>query len=485
MSRGRRSPEDPQRWPDPCSRCGQHYATARRWPDGRVCGYCYQAAKRTTGTCACGHQGVLPGRINGTPACRACSGIRLNIDCIRCGVEGELVSAGRCWACTLSDEVTSALADPATGQIPADLLPVATALATMKRANSGVAWIRQAHVAQFLRQLAALPEISHHTIDALPDSRTREYVRGLLVEHGPLPWRDPRRARFIQWTAQALQRLPEGTDRDLVNRYIRWHLLRRMNTSTPVGHSTFLTAKQNVTVAINFLTWLHNEHDKTLATLTQQELDQWQSEGPSTRLRIDRFLSWTQRTREVAPNLEVRSHRRGTASRLDIAVQHDTLDLIASTTEIPARDRFAAILVLVFAQPIERVSTMAWDDISIDDESVVITLGDTPIALPDPLADVVRELQAQTQANTAAHPNSKWVFPGGSPGQPMDPNSLRNQLRELTPARAARLGTLQELAKSTPAPILAEALAYSPETIERHALAASYGQYVAVKRATQ
>ena len=61
----------------------------------------------------------------------------------------------------------------------------------MKRANSGVTWIRQAHVQKFLHQLRALPEISHDTIDALPDSRTREHVRGLLVEHGALPWRTP------------------------------------------------------------------------------------------------------------------------------------------------------------------------------------------------------------------------------------------------------------------------------------------------------
>jgi hypothetical protein len=101
------------------------------------------------------------------------------------------------------------------------------------------------------------------------------------------------------------------------------------------------------------------------------------------------------------------------------------------------------------------------------------------------LAQIVRDMRAQaTPSNTAAHPNSNWVFPGSSPGQPMDPASLRNRLRELAPARAARLGTLQELAKSAPPAVIAEALAYTPQTIERHALSAAYGQYVADKRTT-
>ena len=62
--------------------------------------------------------------------------------------------------------------------------------------------------------------------------------------------------------------------------------------------------------------------------------------------------------------------------------------------------------------------------------------------------------------------------------------SLRNRLRELAPARAARLGTLQELAKSAPPAVIAEALAYTPQTIERHALSAAYGHYIADKRTT-
>ncbi len=88
-----RKPEDPERWL-PCERCGEHRECVVTWQELEICGYCYQAAKRTRGVCACGHNGVLPGIINGRPACRACSGIKLNVDCVECGAEEELYAKG-------------------------------------------------------------------------------------------------------------------------------------------------------------------------------------------------------------------------------------------------------------------------------------------------------------------------------------------------------------------------------------------------------
>jgi len=40
-----RKPEDPQRWPVPCARCGSQYQLVANWPDGSICGYSYQAAQ--------------------------------------------------------------------------------------------------------------------------------------------------------------------------------------------------------------------------------------------------------------------------------------------------------------------------------------------------------------------------------------------------------------------------------------------------------
>lgn len=70
------------------------------------------------------------------------------------------------------------------------------------------------------------------------------------------------------------------------------------------------------------------------------------------------------------------------------------------------------------------------------------------------------------------------------PGQHITAASLRLRLTRVFSTRAARLGTLHELTKLAPVPIIAEVLGYSPATIERHSVAsaATYSQYIAARR---
>lgn len=81
---------------------------------------------------------------------------------------------------------------------------------------------------------------------------------------------------------------------------------------------------------------------------------------------------------------------------------------------------------------------------------------------------------------SVSHPNSNWVFRGGSPGRHLRASTLTQRLSMAFSSRAARLGTLHELTKLAPVAIIAEALGYSPATIDRHALASSanYMEYV-------
>jgi len=63
---------------------------------------------------------------------------------------------------------------------------------------------------------------------------------------------------------------------------------------------------------------------------------------------------------------------------------------------------------------------------------------------------------------TASHPNSNWVFRGYSPGEHIHGSSLRSRLKSVFSTRATRLGTLHELTKLGPVPIIADALGYHP-----------------------
>jgi hypothetical protein len=360
----------------------------------------------------------LPGRIDGRPACRACTGIRLNVDCADCGAEAELYSRGLCWACTLAATVDRLLSNPGTGAMAAELRPVAAALKAMPRANSGLTWIRQPHVQEFLKDLAVRPVISHEILDALPAHRTRDYFRGLLVEHGALPRRDERRARYEAWAAQALQRLPEGENREITRRFIRWHILRRMNIMQPVSEGTFLRSKQTVTVAINFLTWLDGR-GLTLGEVTQADLDAWQADGPTTRELVSRFVGWAVEAQLVSRDLTVTPHRRGTSPRLGAADQQSAVQRVIHGDELTPQDRLAAILVIVFAQQIEDVARLTWSDVTLTEDLATITLGASAIVLPSPWTarsgrSPTPPRSSRRQHTLAARGSSSATYPGGT-----------------------------------------------------------------------
>jgi hypothetical protein len=232
-------------------------------------------------------------------------------------------------------------------------------------------------------------------------------------------------------------------------------------------------------VAIELCNWL-TEHEVTLPEMTQAHLDTWIATGPSTRLVAVRFLSWTARSRITDPELTVRRHRRGTAPRLSATRQSQALDEVINGGELTPRNRLAAVLVLVFAQPIERIVNLTRDEITIADQ-VIVNLAGFPIAFEPPMDKIVRDLAADPgHDQTAAHPNTKWVFRGLRPGSHITSMHLRQQLIPLFSALAARLGTITELSRETPVAILAEALGYNAATIERHATAANadYSRYI-------
>jgi integrase len=479
-----RKPEDPQRWPIACARCKSHYEPVACWPDGSICGYCYQAAKRITGICSCGHEGVLPGIVDDRPACRRCSGVRLNVDCVGCSAEAELYSGGRCQRCVLEETAQWLLTDHDTGLIAPQLQVIVDALTAMHRPNSGLVWIRQPHVQSVLRELARHPTLTHEVLDQLPAGRTTNYMRSLLVEHGVLPSRDERLARFQTWAAAAQQRIANEEHRKIVARFTRWGLEKRLRSMNAVTDSAFLRAKQSLTVTIEFCNWLAAEHDSTVEQVTQAHIDLWQSTGPTTREHILRFIRWAIKAKLIASDLEVTPHRRGTALRMSTEQQNAVIEQVVHQQTLHPRDRLAAILIIVFAQRAEDVASLTWGQIMITADGVTIDLAGLPIDLPPPLDESVRALAASNHnGQTAAHPNSPWVFRGYRPGMHITPTTLRNHLRPVLAALEARLGTLNVLTQTTPIAILAETLGYSPQTLEAHARASAstYARYVATR----
>ena len=82
-----------------------------------------------------------------------------------------------------------------------------------------------------------------------------------------------------------------------------------------------------------------------------------------------------------------------------------------------------------------------------------IRLGTAPIALPEPVADLTRQLLPGKRGH-AGHP-SPWLFPGGQPGRPISATHLGQRLKDLgiQPGQA-RSTALFQLATELPAALL-------------------------------
>ena len=126
--------------------------------------------------------------------------------------------------------------------------------------------------------------------------------------------------------------------------------------------------------------------------------------------------------------------------------------------------------MLLYAQPVSRLTRLTIDDIHHHDGQTLLRFGDPPSPVPEPFAALLSQLAAtRSNMNTAANPAARWLFPGGRPGQPLTPGALLPSLRHLgIPITKARTAALRELILQAPAPVIAQALGYSHTTTHRH-----------------
>jgi len=138
-----------------------------------------------------------------------------------------------------------------------------------------------------------------------------------------------------------------------------------------------------------------------------------------------------------------------------------TTDLLLHDDTLPLPDRVAGLLLLLYAQSAAGIASLTAGHIRDDGTSVTIVLGTAPIALPEPLAGLVRELVATRSGHAAiGRPGSvPWLFPGGRPGHPLDGRRLGDRLKNIgLHPRQARATALFTLASQLPAAILARML---------------------------
>jgi hypothetical protein len=360
----------------------------------------------------------------------------------------------------------------------AALGPLLGQLERHHKPRSAIAWLQRSPAAPaFQAMLHGEVEISHEALDRHDAGQATAYLRAWLVDDGILPPREELLARFERWVRSALAAVADHPDRAHLAAYGRWKLgpdfarKLRAGRARPSSHRAVYA---KLRIAISFTRWLHEQH-LALDHTRQAHVDEWLIGPPSRALPTRAFLNWAH-TAGIVPALHVpRPVACTTTTPIDHAARLRQARSLLNDDQAEPSIRIAGTLLLLYGQLITRVVRLRREDIQIDDDDVLLGLGDDPIRVPEPLAALLRHQREQTAG--------PWLFPGAKPGTHIGPERVRRRLRQLgIYASTARPGALLALAVSVPAPILAELLGYHNDTTNhwRRAAAGDWARYASL-----
>jgi hypothetical protein len=426
--------------------------------------WCHACQKRRARCAACGSIRLIRGGTLASPLCAACARPDPSFwhACPGCGARTQHLSR-RCARCSLRQRLDELLRD-GTGAIHPRLQALHDNLGGYDRPDTVLDWLNKNTAAALLRELAAGERpLTHAALDELPDSKTIRHLRTVLVATGALASRDEHMIRLERWITATIAGRHEHHERQLLHRYATWHALRRLRHRAGGQHITIgqaATVQRHLRAAITLLDWL-TARGLDLTTARQGDLDTWLASDQIThRSEAGNFARWARR--QKLTSLDFPAIRwDGPAGAIDTEARwHHARRLLHDNTARP-EDRVAGLLLLLYAQGPAAISRLTIDHVRQDGQHVRLRLGREPIVLPEPLAALVLQLTATRHGHAALgdQGNSRWLFPGGQPGQPISAYRLAGRLRQLGlrpgPARST---ALFGLATELPAALLARLL---------------------------
>ena len=497
-----------------CSSCGRLRPVSVRGRRGVICESCRPAK---VATCAiCGRHGpALISETTGRPWCRACSQrwVRCSrcdqfrplrggsVDeplcgpctrpepgfwkaCTGCGQPGR-IHAGYCPRCSVDRRLQQLLGDN-SGTIRPQYQALYQALTATERPTTVARWLDQSAAPTILRALDTGDNLCHEALDKLPPSKPLEHLRAVLVAIGTLPARDEQMVRLERWITATIAGRSDPDEKKLSHRYATWHVLRRLRRrvgDATTSYNQNFSARQRVRAAIALLDWLAGA-DLTLATAGQGDLEAWLASDDATHRRdMGNFVRWAHR--QKLTTLELPAVRwAGPTGLIDTETRWEQARWLLHDDSLEPGDRFAGLLVLLYAQFPAAISRLTVNDVEITNGNVRLRLGPEPVILPEPVATLALQLVADRQGHAAIghQPHSQWLFLGGQPGRPIGEGRLGERLRALgLRSGQSRSTALFQLATELPAALLARMLGIniSVAVAWQHASAGDWTTYAA------
>ncbi|WP_433393066.1 hypothetical protein [Micromonospora sp. KLBMP9576] len=210
-----------------------------------------------------------------------------------------------------------------------------------------------------------------------------------------------------------------------------------------------------------FLSWLH-QRDINPSHVTQATIDNWHvTHRVHQRHLIRGFLLWATEHHHLPLHLIAHRVSFQPGSSLTQQRRLALLRRYLSDDTAPAPARAAAVLMLLYAQPLSRVQHLTHDDLLDIDGEPHLRLGEPPSPLPPAVAQLLDRLISERG-------DDQWLFPGRLPGQPVAYNTLHRWLRQLDfPLVEAHASALRQLVLQAPAPVIADTLGFHQTTTTR------------------
>jgi integrase len=262
----------------------------------------------------------------------------------------------------------------------------------------------------------------------------------------------------------------DPADRAVVAAWVQWSILPRIRRRAQAGRDvqpSVANARRLIVEVIRFLDYLR-VRGRSLAACFQADLDNWFALPGASRATVGPFLVWARRRRHLPP-LTIRPPQRRTPARVtDPEDRWALARRLVNDDTLDEPDRFAAALVVLYAQPLSRIVTLTPADITAADSGIYVTLGADRIQLPASLADIARRLPRTRRNGVADQLSSRWLFPSGRAGQHIGAAALGNRLRAIgVEPRSMRLAALYQLTGEIPPALLAPMLGISAGTADR------------------
>ena len=265
---------------------------------------------------------------------------------------------------------------------------------------------------------------------------------------GVLPAMDKQVCSFERWLAGHLAEITDPEHAQLIRRFATWEVLPRLRTRaekkaiTPAGRRH---AGDQVKHATAFLRWL-TDRGRDLTACRQADVDAWHAgHNEYSRNTLRAFLLWCTASK-LTPRFRLPTPAIRHAAPLEQRERLNLLGYLLTSGDLPLRPRVAAIIVLLYAQPLSRVVRLTIDDVTQDGDQVLLRLGDPPSPLPAPVAGLVLTwMDNRDNMNTATNRHSRWLFPGRRAGQPMHSGTLAALVGNLgIPATAGRACAIRQ-----------------------------------------